>query len=87
MTTSPRPRPYVVRWKDDDGNEHDEHVLAYDLQEAVIATSVAASGRGHQAVKLIAVTPDVEALAAEGDGLTEEGLRFAREMGRKVRDQ
>jgi hypothetical protein len=87
MTTSPRPRPYVVRWRDDDGNEHDEHVLAYDLQEALMVVSVVVNGRDQQLMKLVAVAPDLEALAAEGDELTEHGLRFAREMGRKVRDQ
>lgn len=80
-------RPYIVRWRDNEGNEHDAHVVAYDLMEAIQSVALAVDARGDRVAKTVSITPDLEALEAmRSDDETRRGLEIARALG-ETREQ
>ena len=64
MTAPMNPRPYIVTIQDGEGNEIVEHVVAYDLIEAITEANIHAVARKtSEPITVLDVRPDAEAIA------------------------
>lgn len=88
MNTRSEPRPYVVRCRDKEGDEHEERVVAYDIQEAMLSASIACTARGVGVDSYLWVAPDVAAYrAGVQDDAEARATAWARAIGAKVSEQ